>query len=518
MDKLLQSKRFWAVSGAVVGAALTYFSGARRGRRGCKHAGAAAPAAAGAGAAAAAASPAPSDDKSDALPLPLRETKNNPQLSIEALANKMTLDDVDWEGKRVLMRVDYNVPVKEGKILDLARVTGTLDTLKYLLSQRGKNGKGIKCIVLITHMGRPNALSFKREKSTLAPVAKALEQLLPAGTPVQFLPDCIGEAVEKATHEAKDGTVILCENLRFHIEETGKAISNDEKKATVRATKEAVAAFNRGLSALGDVFVFEAFGAAHRPHASIVGVSCEPRVAGLLMKREMEYYAQVLGAPQRPFTAIIGGAKVSDKILVIENLLGLVNNMIIGGGMAYTFKKVLDGMAIGKSIFDDDGAKQVEKIVASAKAKGVKLFFPVDHIIADKFAADAKTGVTDDKTGVPDGWMALDAGPTSRTIFSEVIAKSKTILWNGPLGVYEMAPFAGGTVSAMADLVVATRHGATTIIGGGDTGAASAKFMYGSKPVAEQVSWVSTGGGSSLVLMEGKMLPGVQFLSDKKKK
>jgi len=308
----------------------------------------------------------------------------------------------------------------------------------------------------------------------------------------------------------------LCENLRFHIEETGKGVG--EKQEELKASKSDIEKFSRELSKLGDIFVFEAFGAAHRPHASIVGIDLPQRVAGLLMKKELAYYAQVLGQPQRPFLAILGGSKISDKIKVIFNLLDLVDEMIIGGGMAYTFKKIIDHVEIGNSLFDKEGAEQVEAIMKRAKEKKVKIHFPVDHIIADKFSADARIGITDDKMGVMPGWMALDIGPKTRTNNSSVVARSKTILWNGPLGVYELVPFAAGTFSAMVDLVEATHRGATSIIGGGDTGAASKRFYYGQKPISDQVSWVSTGGGSSLVLMEGKMLPGVQFLSDLKDK
>ena len=262
------------------------------------------------------------------------------------------------------------------------------------------------------------------------------------------------------------------------------------------------------------MFCFEAFGAAHRPHSSIIGINLPQRVAGHLMNKELTYYGNVLGSPQRPFLAIVGGAKISDKILVLENLLELVDEMIIGGGMAYTFLKVLKNVKIGNSLFDAVGAKEVTKIMEKAARRGVKIHLPEDHIIGSKFSADAKVGVTDDETGVPDGWLALDVGPKSRSHNKEVINRAKTILWNGPLGVYEMGPFGGGTLSAMQSMVEATKRKATTIIGGGDTGSASKAFYVGAAPVMDQVSWVSTGGGSSLVLMEGKELPAVTFLSN----
>jgi phosphoglycerate kinase len=258
---------------------------------------------------------------------------------------------------------------------------------------------------------------------------------------------------------------------------------------------------------LGDVFVFEAFGAAHRPHSSIIGINHPQRLAGHIMNKEMSYYGKVLSDPNRPFLAIIGGAKVSDKILVLENMLDLVDELIIGGGMAYTFLKVLYNVEIGGSIFDAEGAKQVPKIMKKAADRGVKIHLPVDHIIGDKFSADAKVGVTDNEAGIPKGWIGLDAGPETRIQTSQVVARAKTVLWNGPLGVYEFGPFGGGTISAFWDLVAATRRGATTIIGGGDTGSASKFFYVGDHTVA-------TGGGSSLVLMEGKLLPAVKTLSD----
>lgn len=446
------------------------------------------------------------------LPLPLRDTRNNPILSIEMLTNKQTLNHLDADGKRVLMRVDYNVKVKKGVVGDRTRIEGTIPTLKTLLSMKGPKG-GVKCIVLITHLGRP-AGNYDVKEFSLEPVAKVLQTYIP-DNPVRFLPACIGPAVEEAINNCTPGTVFLLENLRFHMEETGvKIVENGGKLEKVKATFQQKVAFREALSRLGDCFVFEAFGAAHRPHASIVGINLPQRVSGHLMSKEMAYYAQVLGKPQRPFLAILGGAKVSDKILVIENLLNLVDEMIIGGGMAYTFKKVLEGVNIGSSLYDSEGAEIVQRIVNTAKARGVTLHFPVDHIIADKFSSDAKVGVTDDKIGIPNGWMALDVGPVTRTNNSVVMQRAATILWNGPLGVYEMGPFGGGTISAMWDIVKATQRGATTIIGGGDTGAASKHFFVGDRTVADQVSWVSTGGGSSLVLMEGKLLPAVGTMSN----
>jgi len=305
------------------------------------------------------------------FPLPLRETKNNPELQIDLLANKQSLENVDWDGKRVLMRVDYNVPVENGVVVDRARVEGTLDTLRYLLKQKGPKG-GVRTITLITHLGQPGG-NYKKEKYSLKPVIKVLQDFLP-NVPIKFLDDSVGpQIVDAVNKETVPGTIFLCENLRFHLEETGKGIN--EKQEEIKASKSDIAKFSKELSKLGDIFVFEAFGAAHRPHASIVGIDLPQRVAGLLMKKELSYYAQILGQPKRPFLAILGGSKISDKIKVIFNLLDLVDEMIIGGGMAYTFKKVIDHVEIGNSLFDKEGAEQVEAIIKRAKEKKSKFIF-----------------------------------------------------------------------------------------------------------------------------------------------
>lgn len=406
------------------------------------------------------------------LPLPLRDTKNNPSLDTETLNRKQNLAHVDFAGKRVLMRVDYNVKIKGGKVVDATRITSTIPTLKQILEP--KNGASpCKCIVLITHLGRP-AGNIAVKEYTVEPIVAVLKECLP-GIEVRFLADCVGPEIEAATQSAAPNTVFLCENLRFHPEETGlrvvkKADGSTEKQRSTFAEK---VAFRQGLSRLGDIFVFEAFGAAHRPHASIIGIDLPQRVAGLLMHKEMSYYGSVLSKPARPFLAIIGGAKVSDKIHVLNNMLNLVDEMIIGGGMAYTFLKVIHGVSIGDSLFDPAGAEVVQQVIQKAKERNIKIHLPVDHIIGDKFAADAKVGVTDNDRGIPAKWMGLDAGPKTRSETSAVIGRARTILWNGPLGVYEMGPFGGGTISAFWDLVDATKNGAITIIGGGDTGSAS---------------------------------------------
>ena len=327
------------------------------------------------------------------------------------------------------------------------------------------------------------------------------------GRPVTFLSDCVGPAVEAACASPAPGSVILLENLRFHVEEEGKGV--DAAGATVKASKDAVAAFATSLTSLGDVYVNDAFGTAHRAHASMVGVKLPIRASGFLLKKELAYFARALEAPARPYLVILGGAKVSDKIQLIENLLDKADEMIIGGGMAFTFKKVVDGVAIGDSLFDEEGGKIVADLVAKAKARNVKLHLPVDYVIADKFAADATSRVVTDAEGVPAGWRGLDIGPKSRATFREAVLRARTVVWNGPMGVFEWPAFEAGTKDVMSAVVEATASGATTIIGGGDTATAAAN--YGAE---DKVSHVSTGGGASLELLEGKQLPGVVALSD----
>lgn len=306
---------------------------------------------------------------------------------------------------------------------------------------------------------------------------------------------------------ANGGQIILLENLRFHPEEEGAAIIDGNK---VKAKAEEIAAFRASLSRLGDVYVNDAFGTAHRAHSSMVGVELPQKAAGFLMKKELDYFAKVMETPERPYLAILGGSKVSDKIKIITNLLDKVDEMIIGGGMAFTFKKVLENVNIGASLFDEPGSHIVKDIVEKAKAKGVKLHLPVDYVTADKFAADAKVGTATDATGIPDGHMGLDVGEQSIAIFTDAVKRARTIMWNGPLGVFEFENFAKGTRSVMDAVVAATASGATTVIGGGDTAAAAAKWG-----TDKQVSHVSTGGGASLELLEGREMPGIAALSAK---
>jgi len=298
------------------------------------------------------------------------------------------------------------------------------------------------------------------------------------------------------------------ENLRFHIEEEGKGVNDAGEK--IKADKDAVAAFRASLSKLGDIYVNDAFGTAHRAHSSMVGVELPQRAAGMLMKKELDYFAKALESPARPFLAVLGGAKVADKIQLIDNLLEKVDEMIIGGGMAYTFRKKIDGMKIGDSLFDQAGAEIVEKLMAKADEKGVKIHLPTDFITADKFDAEANTGTATMGDGIPDGWMGLDCGPETCAMNAAAASRAKTIVWNGPLGVFEFEKFAGGTKDLLVKVAEATGNGTVTIIGGGDTATAAKDFGF-----AEKMSHVSTGGGASLELLEGKALPGVEALSGK---
>jgi len=414
------------------------------------------------------------------------------------LDSKLSIDQLELGSKRVLIRVDFNVPIQNGKVISATRVIATLPTLNYALE------KGAS-LVLISHLGRPDGRIDL--KSSLAPVADVLRQHLDPKYTVKFLPDCVGPSVEAEVVKLKPGEVALLENLRFHKEEEGVGLDANGKK--VKATAEEIAAFRASLSRLGDVFVNDAFGTAHRAHSSMVGISLK-RASGFLMKKELDYFAKALEKPDRPFLAIMGGAKVTDKIQLIVNMLDKVDKMIIGGGMAFTFKKVAFNVKIGKSLFDEEGAKIVTSILEKAKQKGVKLYFPVDYAIADKFSKDANTSTTTDETGIPDDWQGLDVGPKSIEIFTQVVLSSKTILWNGPLGVFEFPKFEAGTRKVLEAVVNATEKGTTSIIGGGET--ATCASLWGFE---DKLSHVSTGGGASLELLEGKALPGVEALSEK---
>ncbi len=411
---------------------------------------------------------------------------------------KLSIRDLDLSGKRVLIRVDFNVPQDKttGAITNNQRIVAALPTIKFALE------KGAS-VILMSHLGRPDGQ--KIEKFSLKPVADELSKLL--GKPVNFLNDCVGAEVEAACASVKPGDVVLLENLRFHIEEEGKAKREDG--TSVKAEPANVEAFRASLTQLGDVYVNDAFGTAHRAHSSMVGVDLQQKAAGFLMEAELKAFDAVLNNPARPLLAILGGAKIADKIPLITNLLNTADKIIIGGGMAYTFLKVNRGMEIGSSLFDQAGSEIVAELETKAKERGVELIFPVDFICADNFSPDANTQPATLESGIPAGWEGLDAGPESIKLYTAAILASKTIVWNGPAGVFEFEKFAGAT-KAMADAIAtATEGGAITVVGGGDTATAAKKFGVDTK-----VTHCSTGGGASLEFLEGKILPGVAALSD----
>ncbi len=409
-----------------------------------------------------------------------------------------TIRDIDVAGRRVLMRVDFNVPQDKtsGAITNPQRIVAALPTIKYALDHGAS-------VVLMSHLGRPDGRVIA--KFSLQPVAAKLQELL--GRPVTFLPDCVGPEVEKACAPGalKPGDVVLLDNLRFHIEEEGKI--KNEDGTSVKADPKAVEAFRASLSKLGDVYVNDAFGTAHRAHSSMVGVKLPQKVAGFLMEAELKAFAAVIENPRRPLLAILGGAKIADKIPLINNLLEKADEIIIGGGMAFTFKKELEGMSIGDSLFDPEGAKIAKDLFAKAAARGVKITLPVDFLCGDKFDPNANTMLVTDQQGIPAGWMGLDAGPKSIELFAEVIGRARTIVWNGPSGVFEFEKFAGSTKAMAGEIARATAAGAITVVGGGDTATAAKKFK-----VVDKVTHCSTGGGASLEFLEGKVLPGVAAL------
>lgn len=400
--------------------------------------------------------------------------------------NKKSVKDIDVQGKKVLMRVDFNVPVNEdGSVGDDTRIVAALPTITYLLEQGAS-------IILMSHLGRPKG--EVKPEFTLKPVAAALAAKL--GKPVAFATDCVGADAQAKTAALKPGEIVLLENLRFHAEEEGKGCSEEAKET-----------FTKALAALGDVYVNDAFGTAHRAHASTAGVTAyvKESVAGLLLEKEITYLAKTLESPEHPFVAIIGGAKISGKIDVVINLMDKCDTILIGGGMAYTFFKAM-GQKIGGSIHEDDKMELATQIMADAKAKGVKFLLPVDNKIGDDFSESANTEIV---TGdIPDGWEGMDIGPETQKLFAAEIASAKTVVWNGPMGCFEMAPFAAGT-NAVAQ-AVADNTACISIIGGGDSVAAIKKAGLDDK-----VTHISTGGGASLELMEGKVLPGLAALTDK---
>ncbi|KAI3389208.1 hypothetical protein SNEBB_001243 [Seison nebaliae] len=417
---------------------------------------------------------------------------------------QLTLNDVNLKGKRVLMRVDFNVPMTGPKITSNQRIVAALPSIEHILSQ------GASSLVLMSHLGRPNG--EVNDEYSLKPVHGELKKLL-GNREVLFVDNCVGDQVGKTIQSSKNGTVILLENLRFHIEEEGSRKEKDGKK--VKASSENVENFKKALSSYGDVYVNDAFGTAHRAHASMVLTDMKTRAAGFLMEKELKYFNSALSNPKRPFLAILGGAKVEDKIQLIDNLLDKVDELIIGGGMAFTFLKVHMDIGIGMSLFDEKGAGIVKKLMQKAEAKKVKIHLPTDSMIANRFSNDAETIkvlALSQANGIPDDMMGLDIGPKTIDNFSHTITSCKTVVWNGPPGVFEFTKFSNGS-KKMADAVAsATKLGAITIVGGGDTATCVAKFGH-----EKHVSHVSTGGGASLELLEGKQLPGIAALSKKSK-
>ncbi|QSB10872.1 phosphoglycerate kinase [Lysinibacillus fusiformis] len=394
------------------------------------------------------------------------------------MLNKKTMKDIDVKGQRVFVRVDFNVPMADGSITDETRIRAAIPTIEYLVEQGAK-------VILASHLGRPKG--EVKEDMRLTAVGIRLAELM--GKPVTKLDESIGQAVEEAVANMQDGDILLLENVRFH--------AGEEKNDPTLAQQ---------FAQLADIYVNDAFGAAHRAHASTEGIAKHiPAVSGFLMQKELDVLGKALSNPEHPFTAIIGGAKVKDKIGVIESLLEKVDHLIIGGGLSFTFIKA-QGHDIGKSLLEEDKIELAKSFIEKAKVKGVQLHMPVDAVVANEFSQDAETQIVDVEA-IPADWMGLDIGPKTAANYAEVIKNSKLIIWNGPMGVFEMDKFANGT-KTVADAMATTAG--YTVIGGGDSAAAVEKFE-----VADKMDHISTGGGASLELMEGKELPGIVALNDK---
>ncbi|MBU0755411.1 MAG: phosphoglycerate kinase [Planctomycetes bacterium] len=394
--------------------------------------------------------------------------------------NKRKIEDLDLKGKRVLTRVDYNVPLNEKlEVTDDLRIRSSLATVNHILEHRGTP-------VLMSHLGRPKGKVV--DSMRLAPVAAKLEEL--TGVPVKMMKETVGTEVKAGLPKAGERKIVLLENLRFNEGET----TNDP-------------VFSKALSELGDVYVNDAFGTAHRAHASVVGVpghfAKDRAGVGFLMAKELDYFRKVLENPDKPMAAILGGAKVSDKLPVVKNLFGLVDQVLIGGGMAYTFLKVI-GCRVGASKVEEESLDAARETLTEAKKRGVEILLPVDHVVADAFKEDAKHQVVD--ADIPDGWMGLDIGPATVSFFINALRRAKTVLWNGPLGVFEWEAFSSGT-RLVAEFVA--RREIVSVVGGGDSAAAAKRFG-----LEDQFSHISTGGGASLELLEGKVLPGIDALPD----
>ena len=397
-----------------------------------------------------------------------------------SMKNKMTISDMDVKGKRVIVRVDFNVPLDaEGNITDDKRIQGALPTIRYIIDNGGK-------LILVSHLGRPK--NGPEAKFSMKPTVEHLSKLL--GKKVILAADVIGEDAKAKVAALKDGEILMLENVRFHKAET----KNDP-------------VFAKELASMADIYVNDAFGTAHRAHASTAGLADYlPSACGFLIKKELDFMGKALENPERPFVAILGGAKVSDKISVIENLLDKVDTLIIGGGMAYTFIKA-QGYGVGTSICEMDKLDLATSLLAKAKKKGVNLLLPVDNIIGKEFAADTESNTVDSHS-IPDDWMGLDIGPKSIELFANAIKDAKTVVWNGPMGVFEMERFAVGTKRVAEALA---NSGAISIVGGGDSAAAVEQLGF-----ADKITHISTGGGASLEFLEGKELPGIAVLNEKK--